>query len=194
MKKKIKIFSTIASLCLAVALMAFGVYAATSISFTTTSKVSFKATDIAGYWSLEISGGDYNQESGKYKTGNDVRIAETAADAKGDQPLVEVKDIEDIELSAAANEVTYTITFTNTSTQVGAKVKLEHEFTTKPGYTYTVTNAGTAYTSGTVVDAAANNGTAVFVVKVTLNVEADEFQPSENSEATLTVTGTATNK
>ncbi|MCI7003428.1 MAG: hypothetical protein MR904_03695 [Clostridia bacterium] len=45
MKKKVKLFSTIASLCLAVALMAFGVWAAAGAAkFATNSTVSFKAT------------------------------------------------------------------------------------------------------------------------------------------------------
>ena len=46
MKKKIKIFSTIASLCLAVALMAFGVYAATNVSYNVTSTITFDAADV----------------------------------------------------------------------------------------------------------------------------------------------------
>ena len=44
MKKKVKLFTTIASLCLAVALMAFGVYAATNVTFGVTNEVSFTAT------------------------------------------------------------------------------------------------------------------------------------------------------
>lgn len=45
MKKKVKLFSTIASLCLAVALMAFGVWAAAGAAkFATNSTVSFTAT------------------------------------------------------------------------------------------------------------------------------------------------------
>lgn len=45
MKKKIKLFSTIASLCLAVALMAFGVWAATNNPlFKVNSNVSFTAS------------------------------------------------------------------------------------------------------------------------------------------------------
>ena len=43
MKKRFKLFSTIASLCLAIALMAFGVYVATTASFSITNKVSFTA-------------------------------------------------------------------------------------------------------------------------------------------------------
>ena len=41
MKKKVKLFSTIASLCLAVALMAFGVWAASSANFGVTSTVKY---------------------------------------------------------------------------------------------------------------------------------------------------------
>ena len=44
MKKRFKLITTIASLCLAVALMAFGVYAATEASFSVTNRVSFDAT------------------------------------------------------------------------------------------------------------------------------------------------------
>ena len=41
MKKRLKLFSTIASLCLAVALMAFGVWAATNATFGVTSTVKY---------------------------------------------------------------------------------------------------------------------------------------------------------
>ena len=41
MKKKVKLFSTIASLCLAVALMAFGVWAASNANFGVTSTVKY---------------------------------------------------------------------------------------------------------------------------------------------------------
>ena len=46
--KKIKLFTTIASLCLAVALMAFGVYAATSASIGVTSSITFSADGQVG--------------------------------------------------------------------------------------------------------------------------------------------------
>lgn len=46
MKKKVKLFSTIASLCLAVALMAFGVMAATTATLGITSTVSFTVSDV----------------------------------------------------------------------------------------------------------------------------------------------------
>ena len=43
MKKKVKLITTIASLCLAVALMAFGVFAALNVSYTITNTVSYSA-------------------------------------------------------------------------------------------------------------------------------------------------------
>ena len=45
MKKRVKLLTTIASLCLAVALMAFGVYAASSATVAVTSTVTF---DVSG--------------------------------------------------------------------------------------------------------------------------------------------------
>lgn len=46
MKKRVKLLTTIASLCLAVALMAFGVYAAAQSTTTVTSAVSFDVADV----------------------------------------------------------------------------------------------------------------------------------------------------
>lgn len=46
MKKKAKILTTVASLCLAVALMAFGVYAMTQATIAVTSQVNFVVTDV----------------------------------------------------------------------------------------------------------------------------------------------------
>lgn len=46
MKKKIKLFTTIASLCLAVALMAFGVYAATQVTYNVNGNVQYTMSDV----------------------------------------------------------------------------------------------------------------------------------------------------
>ena len=45
MTKKVKLFATIASLCLALGLMIFGVYAAGISAFNVSSNVTFNATD-----------------------------------------------------------------------------------------------------------------------------------------------------
>lgn len=46
MKRKFKLFATVASLCLSVALMAFGVYAATSVSYSVNGTVSYNMQDV----------------------------------------------------------------------------------------------------------------------------------------------------
>ena len=46
MKKRVKLFTTIASLCLAVALMAFGVYAAANVTYNVNGTVSYVMTDV----------------------------------------------------------------------------------------------------------------------------------------------------
>ena len=56
MKRKFKLFATLASLCLSVALMAFGVYAATQSTFKVSSSVSFEA-QVACTWDGKVYGG-----------------------------------------------------------------------------------------------------------------------------------------
>ncbi len=46
MKRKFKLFATVASLCLCLALMAFGVYAATNVKYTASGSVSFTVNDV----------------------------------------------------------------------------------------------------------------------------------------------------
>ena len=46
MKRKFKLFATVASLCLSVALMAFGVYAASTVTYTVSGSVTYTMTDV----------------------------------------------------------------------------------------------------------------------------------------------------
>ncbi len=46
MKRKFKLFATVASLCLSVALMAFGVYAATQVTYSVSGTVSYTANNV----------------------------------------------------------------------------------------------------------------------------------------------------
>ena len=46
MKRKFKLFATVASLCLCLALMAFGVYAANNVTYSTSGTVTFEVTDV----------------------------------------------------------------------------------------------------------------------------------------------------
>ena len=64
MKRKFKLFATVASLCLSVALMAFGVYAATTVTYTVSGTVSFEAQlDVT--WTAQVAYGDGAPITGK---------------------------------------------------------------------------------------------------------------------------------
>ena len=54
MKRKFKLFATVASLCLCLALMAFGVYAATSVTYTASGTVSYEVKDVFVDFQLKI--------------------------------------------------------------------------------------------------------------------------------------------
>ncbi len=56
MKRKFKLFATVASLCLSVALMAFGVYAATTVTYTVSGSVTF-TSQLAVTWTGKVEGG-----------------------------------------------------------------------------------------------------------------------------------------
>ena len=69
MKKGFKIATTVASLCLAVALLAFGVYAATSSTLSINSTVSFTSQDVQVIWEWSVEGGSLTTAtSGEYET------------------------------------------------------------------------------------------------------------------------------
>lgn len=120
MKKKVKLFSTIASLCLAVALMAFGVWAATTAQFGISGKVTFTATQnvkatVAGVANV---GGDNTQFKAEKApatpetvtlVGNEANPYTNNTIAFGDAVEIEAKD--------ATKEIYYyyTITITNTA-------------------------------------------------------------------------------
>ena len=56
MKRKFKLFATVASLCLCLALMAFGVYAASSVNYKASGKVSYEVRDLLLDIDFDIKG------------------------------------------------------------------------------------------------------------------------------------------
>ena len=83
MKRKFKLFATIASLCLSLALMAFGVYAATTINYTATGSVSYDLdSDVWCSFSADVEHMDY-----KTAVIADVAGAAAAYGADGVQDL-----------------------------------------------------------------------------------------------------------
>ena len=65
MKRKLKLFATIASLCLSIALMSFGVYAATQVTYTVTGTVTYNMVDVlvSANTTLEYVSGDHTGHS-----------------------------------------------------------------------------------------------------------------------------------
>ncbi len=116
MKKKVKLFTTIASLCLAVALMAFGVYAATQVNVTISGSVAFTAdahvkaevTLIASQENITSATlKTYDEAQQVYKTNTadlGLKANETGSFALG--------DIDDIKPTVAGSEMVYTYTVT----------------------------------------------------------------------------------
>lgn len=132
MKKRVKLITTIASLCLAVALMAFGVYAATSVSFGVTSSVSFVMDKVYVSIAGSVTGGTdttgnvrtYNAASytmsgegeGAYQIPN-ADGGLTVSTKNGAAAAAATWAIGDIALNADKSVVTYTLTITNDGAQ-----------------------------------------------------------------------------
>ena len=110
MKKGFKIATTVASLCLAVALLAFGVYAATSSTLSINSTVSFTSQDVQVIWEWSVEGGSLTTAtSGEYET-----TVEGAVDDKD-------VNLGTVNFVTNAGEAGKTITYTISCTNNGAK-------------------------------------------------------------------------
>ena len=104
MKKKAKLFTTIASLCMAVALMAFGVYAATNQTLNVTSSVSFESATVL----VDIKG----TVTGAVETVTEYTYAHDAADPNKQPTDWTISALTFDETHAV---ITYTIEVTNQS-------------------------------------------------------------------------------
>jgi len=98
MKKRAKIITTVASLCLAVALMAFGVYAATTARLGVTSKLSFVAEDVKVryYWSVVGTETPVNGSNAAYSGSNIGSVANASRDSGSIDLGVEANQGEDL--------------------------------------------------------------------------------------------------
>lgn len=82
MKQK-KIIASIASLCLAIALLAFGVYSASAVTFNVTNTVTYTFADVLV---------DINAKLYKVNSGTDTIVSSAGLDALGDDSWTEVVD------------------------------------------------------------------------------------------------------
>lgn len=162
MKKGLKIATTVASLCLAVALMAFGVYAATSSTLSINSTVTFTSQDVQVLWEWSVSGGSLaTATEGEYQT-----TAEGAVDDK-DVTLGTINFVTNS--GDAGKTIKYTVKCTNTgakSVSVTAPTAGLFAGDENLTITYTTNGAGTTWTDVTLDTADAK--TVVYEVTLTL--------------------------
>lgn len=161
MKKGFKIATTVASLCLAVALLAFGVYAATSSTLTINSTVSFTSQDVQVLWEWSVEGGSLSAtNSDSYQT---------TAEGTVDDKEVSLGTVNFVTTSEAGKQITYTIKCTNTGAKsVAVTAPTAGLFAGDPNLTitYTTNGAGTTWTDVTLDTATAKSVT--YVVTLTL--------------------------
>ena len=81
MKRKFKLFATLASLCLSVALMAFGVYAATNSTYSISSSVSYTA-QVACVWDAKVTKDGSVVTGMELNNANKVVVLPSATDAE----------------------------------------------------------------------------------------------------------------
>ena len=112
MKRKFKLFATVASLCLSVALMAFGVYAATQASYRVTSTVSF-AAQVTGTWSHKVESAAFATVEGDHTlVGSEINGSTDEA--------VKVVELSELKFDLAVeggNVIKYTFKFDSSSDQ-----------------------------------------------------------------------------
>jgi len=109
MKKRVKLLTTIASLCLAVALMAFGVYAATTASFAVTTSVTFSIGDnIAG----TVTVSEYNAAKGATAKAGEALDSDTHTFTANETVTNHALTLDNVALTAENPTVVYEVVFT----------------------------------------------------------------------------------
>ncbi len=162
MKKGFKLITTISALCLSVALLAFGVYAATSSTLTINSTVTFTSQDVQVLWEWSVSGGSLTSATtGDYQT---------TAEGTVDDESVNLGSINFVTTSGDAGKIiTYTISCTNTGAKsVRVTAPTAGLFAGDPNLTITYTTNGTGTTWTDVTLDTASAKTVTYEVVLTL--------------------------
>lgn len=168
MKRKFKLFATIASLCFCLALMAFGVYAASTVKYTASGSVSFEVSDVFVTMASKLEaivGGTKSanvDDPQKSYTGEGTKVPSATTEYS--------KAFDAVKFTKTGDNIILTVTITND----GAS-KVNVKFTvTKPtdvdGITVSeVYEKGDASTEYTAAGIELNNGeSAVVVLTITL--------------------------
>ena len=114
MRRKLRIFSCIAVICLSICMFAFGVYAANQVSVTTSGTVSFTASGVFANVSRKIEG--YNSEkSTNVKTSYSQNINSSVNEGYEFKDLIE----ETLTFKNPYDAIMMTFTFENLATEEG---------------------------------------------------------------------------
>ena len=175
MKKRVKLLTTIASLCLAVALMAFGVYAANAaVTFKTNSTVSFSAaTEVIGEFTATLT---------KYTAEDDEGQVVDSINAKNtiDNKTWVVTDSDTTLMGAG-----YALGGAEALKLVNVGDKYEFSFTFKNNSPYAVNYELTLTDADKLVDTKQANAEAVAI-------DVEKTQTPSDAEGSLGLSGTIT--
>lgn len=166
--KKVKLFTTIASLCLAVALMAFGVYAAASVTAKVSGTISFGATTA----NVELVEVVYTVTNGKVDDAavTDKKVTMSpGADADAGKQVGSLGNVVVTDIAQACT-IEIKATFKNVSNAIDAVIKA-----TTAGAVTAEDNLGYTLSVSTLADVelkavASKDATATYTITFTLNV------------------------
>ena len=113
MRRKLRIFSHLAIICLSVCMFAFGVYAASTVSVTTSGTVTFNATDVYARVTRTI------ENVADSSTYNEIDITYDAGTADNHQDIFES---ESLKFESAEEDIVMRFTIENLSTEEGRYV------------------------------------------------------------------------
>jgi hypothetical protein len=182
MKRKFKLITSVASLCLAIALMAFGVYAAAKPTVTVTGSVTFTATHV--YADIYADVADAAVASGcalafDYTgvAASELRNEETSSKDYGTLTMPAINDmnvrsayqvkIKDASTSESVGVGLESVKLTTGEVPAGASVKL---YINADGLN---TGDGVEYTSGTAINAQPIKANGNSLIYITVVVEVD---------------------
>ena len=123
MKKRLRVLSHIAVIALSVCMFAFGVYAATNVSVTTTGTVSFNATDV--YARITRTLKNVSTDS----TYNDIDITYNAGTPEGKEDKFEQ---ENLIFANSKENIEMTFTIENLATESGRNIYILFEDNSTP--------------------------------------------------------------
>ena len=170
MKRKFKLITSVASLCLAVALMAFGVYAASKPTVTVSGTVSFSAEKVMA--DVTVTKGAAGTEAGITYAADGIKLGEVA----GNVASLTAADNAD----KAFSDVN--VGLNDTTTYAGIKIVIKNTFTTgskstvkitaanlptagsKPGVTVTVKNGENVWDGATAIELNAQASATITII------------------------------